>query len=723
MKSTTAEYRASMAGALRERSYVELSINISNEEALADGDWTHTGLASYTYMTYLTSYAHHYANTVATLELNRWTLDGTQAIYDATRINDGYASDVLSDMDGTFASPPTLTCSMTDKHDLNGFTAVFDSRSNEWPLAAEIDFYDGGSLITSMYPSSMKNGTYMEADTINDCDGIIIQAGTVLPYTRFRVQTIAYGLLHRYYNKDVTEVYQSQDIDPLSRRLPQQTLEATIVDFDGVYDPENPQGITPYLMQRTPVSVCFGYDVDGTGTNIEWLSPDKYILDSDPVWTHGLATITATKLIGKMLDICKIGAYGNRIEYIDDGPPSTQNKTLYNLAVRVLTDANLPLTDNGNNPWNVDNSLKTMYTTGILPKVSHAECLQYIAHAACCRLYCDDDDIIHIEPVNISGLSSQRDANFKVDNSSILERSLTLSKTEIVKNIDVYQYGTWMDNIFNGTIEQGSINDDTGAEIATSTRIRTSYIPLSAGVYTISYTLPGGPRIAFDVYDMDKQILPSEGGGGVWISGSTYNFVLNGDRYVRFVWSYSDNSNITPSDISDIAIYGPGETIWTGTVSNTLKADTETDSPYANYVSTPTGYDVLGEDIRYARATNLSFDTNNQTVDIKVTAIPVVEEIVGTISQAVNTQGEDDVEDNPLITSDALANAVKSHVNDYLTLRNTYQCSYRGNPELQSGDVIGLQTRYMPDITVLVLACSISFNGALRGEITAKGLS
>ena len=140
-------------------------------------------------------------------------------------------------------------------------------------------------------------------------------------------------------------------------------------------------------------------------------------------------------------------------------------------------------------------------------------------------------------------------------------------------------------------------------------------------------------------------------------------------------------------------------------------------------MSTPTGYDVLGEDIRYARATNLSFDTNNNTVDIKVTAVPVVEEIVGTISQAVNTQGEDDVEDNPLITTDTLATAVKSHVNDYLTLRNTYQCSYRGNPELQSGDVIGLQTRYMPDITVLVLACSISFNGALRGEITAKGLS
>ena len=56
-------------------------------------------------------------------------------------------------------------------------------------------------------------------------------------------------------------------------------------------------------------------------------------------------------------------------------------------------------------------------------------------------------------------------------------------------------------------------------------------------------------------------------------------------------------------------------------------------------------------------------------------------------------------------------------------MRNTYDMSYRGNPEIEVGDLIGMQTRYTDDMPVLVLTDEITFNGALRGQIKAKGLN
>lgn len=49
-----------------------------------------------------------------------------------------------------------------------------------------------------------------------------------------------------------------------------------------------------------------------------------------------------------------------------------------------------------------------MFTTAALPIDTHMNCLQLIAHAARCRLFTDDDNIIHIKPfgVTVTGIYS-----------------------------------------------------------------------------------------------------------------------------------------------------------------------------------------------------------------------------------------------------------------------------------------------------------------------------
>ena len=84
--------------------------------------------------------------------------------------------------------------------------------------------------------------------------------------------------------------------------------------------------------------------------------------------------------------------------------------------------------------------------------------------------------------------------------------------------------------------------------------------------------------------------------------------------------------------------------------------------------------------------------------------------------------GEVDKEENPLITNDSMCLALANHVKNYLQMRNTYDADYRGNPEMEVGDIIGLQTRYTNEMDALILVDEISFNGSLSGKMKVKGL-
>lgn len=55
-------------------------------------------------------------------------------------------------------------------------------------------------------------------------------------------------------------------------------------------------------------------------------------------------------------------------------------------------------------------------------------------------------------------------------------------------------------------------------------------------------------------------------------------------------------------------------------------------------------------------------------------------------------------------------------------MRNTYDATYRGNPELEVGDIIGLQTMYTDEMDALVLVDEITFNGSLSGKVKVKAL-
>lgn len=110
-------------------------------------------------------------------------------------------------------------------------------------------------------------------------------------------------------------------------------------------------------------------------------------------------------------------------------------------------------------------------------------------------------------------------------------------------------------NLFSAEIEQGEYNYTYGYKQDSTTRIRSDYVPLKAGKYTISCT--GMNDVVMYVFDTNKRFLVGES-QRIW-KKTTFTFTISDDRLVAFVWRKTGDVEITPSNISNVML-NTGET-------------------------------------------------------------------------------------------------------------------------------------------------------------------
>jgi hypothetical protein len=139
----------------------------------------------------------------------------------------------------------------------------------------------------------------------------------------------------------------------------------------------------------------------------------------------------------------------------------------------------------------------------------------------------------------------------------------------------------------------------------------------------------------------------------------------------------------------------------------------------SNITITVTGGSVTASEV-YAQAADLELSSGTKTVLIE--GIPMNEGSV-VYTYNFNSSGEDDAEENRLITNKDMADAHAQHIGEYLNMRNTYDSSYRGSPEVETGDIISVQTAYDNVVYGLVLVDELSFSGSLSGKLKIKGLA
>lgn len=106
---------------------------------------------------------------------------------------------------------------------------------------------------------------------------------------------------------------------------------------------------------------------------------------------------------------------------------------------------------------------------------------------------------------------------------------------------------------------QGTINAQNGEDQASTNRVRSPFIYVREGEYTVSSG--NGFKVVFDVYDENKVFIPSESYTTWYDTPNTFN--VNGTRYVRILFSKEDNTTVTPSELTSEQLeLGSSATSW-----------------------------------------------------------------------------------------------------------------------------------------------------------------
>lgn len=748
MKSVSNAYKASMKAMLRNRSYVRITFGNVDTTAATDGEWESNGAASISEFETV-DYAYQYGDTYAALELNRWALDGkTLIVPTGEDVQDGFISSLMSDGAGNFSTPPVITREFSLKHIFPGLTLTFDTRQQEWPLEVTADFYLSGEVVDTQTVSITSVQTTIST-TATEVDKVTITFDRCLPYRRPRLENVLYGLNVQFVNKDIVSTQQKHDVDPLSRRLPTETMQFTILDYEHKYDPDNPAGIYAYVDKNSPIEIQFGYELpDGS---VEWLKPDNYVLNAKPSAQNNQATFNGTGLIGSLTGTFYKSKLGS--------------KSLYNMAEEVLLDAGLTLTEQGTNPWEIDEALKDMFTTAALPIDTHMNCLQLIAHAACCRLYTDDDNIIHIRPFGVTVIGIYN--GVWADNGHVwfsewdtIDKGNTAENTYATFELNRWTLGGDSQIILpdSNAGQRGYISEAmTGADGSFTNPpvfTKTFDVPHDLPVLAIRFDtvldeFPGAVQVK---YYHDDTLLDTQTAAidsvEVYVSSNLAiectkievtmigNLPYRRGRVTKVYYRETDFtldftsigensqkiSKIDELKSVSVARYSYTASNDTSTLYEGTTTETELHVEFSGLAQdvqiSVSGGTLVSSNI-YARAADLVLSSGTKTVTI--TGKTLTENSV-VVSYPVAQSGEIDKEENPLITNDTMCQALADHVKSYLQMRNTYEASYRGNPEMEVGDIIGLQTLYTDEMDALILVDEITFDGSLSGKMTVKGL-
>lgn len=235
------------------------------------------------------------------------------------------------------------------------------------------------------------------------------QANMESPFRRpshIRITLTSDGTDYVFADNAVLSATRTQDVDPLSRRLPTESFEFTVADFDQIYNPSNPTGRWAATDENAPVMVEYGYEVGG---EIEWLDPDYYELDGRPEAASNQATFKA---------VSKLRHLTTRFYKISLGVYS-----LKGLAEAIFADAGII-------DYDIDDSLENIETNAPIPIDTHANLLQMTAHAGGCALY-TQGTTIYIKKVDISEV--------EVEGSPITLRSIALGGDVVTKTEPLYK--------------------------------------------------------------------------------------------------------------------------------------------------------------------------------------------------------------------------------------------------------------------------------------------
>lgn len=260
---------------------VEILLTVTDPDAQADATASDNGSVYLSDTESVVDTLEIQAKKYATMEPLLWRLNGTYLIPPATKPveSNGFIGSVLSNSNGAFDEKPTITVTFSKVFTrlLQGITVTWGKvYGNEYATDFTIQAYNGESLVAEkIVTENDKVSSVVEIEIKNYNKIVVIVNAWNFPYHRARIEKILIGIEHIYGKADLKSFGYSGYVDLLSASLPKSEIQMEVFNLDGLYDPSNPKGLGKYLMERQPITVRYGYDLDGQK---EWIPAGRYYM-------------------------------------------------------------------------------------------------------------------------------------------------------------------------------------------------------------------------------------------------------------------------------------------------------------------------------------------------------------------------------------------------------------------------------------------------------------
>lgn len=248
---------------------------------------------------------------------------------------------------------------------------------------------------------------------MSNYDGVeIIVWEWCLPYRRVRIEKAILGHVLTMGKGDILNYTHEQHGDLNSGELPKNSIQFSLDNIDGRWNPSNPVGMERYLSERQRVKARYGMDVNGT---IEWIDAGVFYLSEWRAPANGLeATFVARDVFEYLLNTQYRG--------ITTGTLKELAQNAFNVA-KIPDDVTVFLDDH------LSDYTATIPTDGE-QKHTCAEIVQMCANAASCVIYQDREGDVHVERLNTA------------DSGYLIPSSLAYAHPEIelskqLKEVDV----------------------------------------------------------------------------------------------------------------------------------------------------------------------------------------------------------------------------------------------------------------------------------------------
>lgn len=261
-------------------------------------------------------------------------------------------------------------------------------------------------------------------------------AKRIRPSSIIEVSVTVNNVAYVFSETTITNATITNVLDPLSRSLPTEEFTFTVADPTGEYDPSNPNGKWIYFDRDAPVEVKFGLTINNVRT---FLASDTYWLDGRPSTSSGQVTFVASGRLGRL-----------KGHYYKDASVSA-----------ILSDAGLTSSDYDIDWYELNRRFPTAKIPGFRP-CTHAEALQYFAHACGMALYTRGGKITMKRIINISPEPSYTE---KITLGDIAQGGIVLQKQDDIGTLRKISYGTIPSTGNAETVYSGSVVMPTGISV------------------------------------------------------------------------------------------------------------------------------------------------------------------------------------------------------------------------------------------------------------------